>query len=677
MYLKKTAIKIIKGEYTMKNFKKFLSGITALTMLSSLCIPACAATVTTLGDLNNDGSVNILDFTLMKQYIVSVAELDEQGLANADMNSSGEVNIFDAVLLARDIIKSDTDTEPAESEESTITLLGDSIETSSSTVKIENSVATITVPGTYTITGTLNDGQIIVDVDKTLYPEGAVELSLEGVDISCSDNSPLYIASIGDECTISVKKNTENVISDGTSYTNADEDSGAIYSKDDIKIKGKGSLTVNGNCADGIVGKDDVKIYNGNITVNAADDGIRGKDSIRIGNPNDLGTEGAYDNLSVAITTKGGDGIKSTNETDEGKGYVTISGGTLNINAYADGIQAEQAFTLAGGDVTINTYEGSSFTGNASSGNWGWGGGGGMQDGNSNKTDISAKGIKSNGTMTLSGGTVNIDSSDDCIHSASDITFTGGTYTLATADDGVHSDADLIVNGGTIDVTKSYEGLEGVNITINDGSVKAVASDDGFNAAGGTDNSGSTSPGGWGQGSWGQGGGNYSLNINGGYVFIDAGGDGLDSNGSITITGGYTVVNGPTSNGDSPVDCDGSATMTGGTVLALGSTGMISEGYPSGNAYFASTSLNASADTQIVVTDDSGNVLAAYTTIKQSAGIIFTSDGNTSYHVYTGASYTPGTAVGNDGLYTGGSYSGGTEVTSGGGGGGGFNPFGR
>ena len=56
---------------------------------------------------------------------------------------------------------------------------------------------------------------------------------------------------------------------DGTSYTNADEDSGAIYSKDDIKFKGKGNLTVNGNCADGIVGKDDVKIYNGNITVNA------------------------------------------------------------------------------------------------------------------------------------------------------------------------------------------------------------------------------------------------------------------------------------------------------------------------------------------------------------------------------------------------------------------------
>ena len=658
----------------MKNFKKFLSGITALTMLSSLCVPACAATVTTLGDLNNDGSVNILDFTLMKKYILDAAELDEQGLANADMNASGEINIFDAVLLARDIIKDGTATEPAESEESTITLLGDSIETSSSTVKIENSTATITVPGTYTITGTLNDGQIIVDVDKTLYPEGAVELSLEGTDISCSDNSPLYIASIGDECTISVKKNTENVISDGTDYTNADEDSGAVYSKDDIKFKGKGSLTVNGNCADGIVSKDDIKIYNGNITVNAADDGIRGKDSVRIGNPDDIGTDGAYDNLSVTITTKGGDGIKSTNETDEGKGYVTINGGTVNINAYADGIQAEQAFTLNGGDLTINTYEGSGFTGSASSGNWGWGGGG-MQDGNSNKTDISAKGIKSNGIMTLSGGTVNIDSSDDCIHAASDITFTGGTYTLATADDGVHSDADLIVNGGTVDVTKSYEGLEGVNITINDGSVKAAASDDGFNAAGGTDNSGSASPGGWGQGGGMSGGGNYSLNINGGYVFIDAGGDGLDSNGSITITGGYTVVNGPTSNGDSPVDCDGSAAMTGGTVLALGSTGMISEGYPSGNAYFASTSLNAAADTQIVVTDDSGNVLAAYRTIKQSAGIIFTSDGKTSYHVYTGAEYTPGTAVGNDGLYTGGSYTGGTEVTSGGGGG--FNPFGR
>ena len=125
-------------------------------------------------------------------------------------------------------------------------------------------------------------------------------------------NSPIYVASIADEVIIVAKNGTENTISDGTSYTNADGDTGAIYSKDDIKFKGKGKLTVNGNAADAIVGKDDIKIYNGTLTVNAADDGIRGKDSVTVGNTSDDGTEVDYSALSVSVNTKAGDGIKAT-----------------------------------------------------------------------------------------------------------------------------------------------------------------------------------------------------------------------------------------------------------------------------------------------------------------------------------------------------------------------------
>ena len=110
-----------------------------------------------------------------------------------------------------------------------------------------------------------------------------------------------------------------------TIYTNADEDSGAIYSKDDLKIKGKGNLTVNGNCADGIVGKDSVKIFNGNINVNAVDDGIRGKDSVKIGDADDTD----FSALNVTVVSSGGDGITSTNDTDADKGNVIINGGTI------------------------------------------------------------------------------------------------------------------------------------------------------------------------------------------------------------------------------------------------------------------------------------------------------------------------------------------------------------
>lgn len=672
----------------MKPLGKIISGIAVLSMLSAFSVSASAAEATLAGDLNNDGAVNLLDFMIMKQYIVGDSTLDEQALANADMNSSGDINIFDAVLLARQLVSAAPDVSE---EESTITLLGDSIETSSSTVAIDGSVATISVPGVYTITGTLNDGQIIVDVDKDKYPDGKVELSLEGTEISCSNNSPIYIASIDDECVITAKKGTDNIISDGTSYVNADEDSGAIYSKDDLKFKGKGNLTVNGNCADGIVSKNDIKIYNGNITVNAVDDGIRGKDSVRIGNPDDLGTEGAYDNLSVTVTTTSGDGIKSTNSTDEGKGFITVNGGTINVKSYADGFQAEQALTVNGGTIDIYTYEGSSFTGNSSSGNWGFGGGG-MQEGNSNSTDISAKGLKSEGTLDITDGTITIDSSDDSLHCAGNMTVTGGNLTLSTADDGMHSDTGLTIgtegsddlSSPYIDILTSYEGVEGVDVTVNSGSVMITASDDGYNAAGGTDNSGSTSPGGWGQGG-GFGGGSQTLVFNGGFTYVNAGGDGLDSNGTLTVNDGYVFVS-QTGGGNSPIDCDTTWTYNGGVVVAGGSSDMFSESIPQTYSYVASSGLSISAGTTVSFADSSNNVIATMT-FANSANAMVMCDSSGSVTAYTGGTvdgaeyFSVSKANENMVAGHGGTISGGTqlEANNNGGGnwGGGGNPGGR
>lgn len=227
--------------------------------------------------------------------------------------------------------------------------------------------------------------------------------------------------------------------------------------------------------------------------------------------------------------SSGGDGIK-TNSDEDGKGYVTINGGTVNIDSYADGIQAEQTFTMNGGELNITTYQGSNFTGSASGGNGGWGGGMGGNDGNSNKTDISAKGIKavgvydeagttwqSGGDLIVNGGTITIDSSDDSLHCGGDMQLLGGSMTLATADDGAHSDHALTIGstGGDYDapyvnITKSYEGIEGVDITQNSGTVMVTSSDDGYNAAGGADSSGNNNSGGWGQGSWGGPGGGSS-----------------------------------------------------------------------------------------------------------------------------------------------------------------------
>lgn len=584
-----------------------------------------------------------------------------------------------------------------------------------SNLTISGANVTITASSEISVSGESTSGQLAVNVDKTAEPEGKVVLNLEGLTLSNSSAAPIYVEAIGDEVQISAKNGTTNTISDGTSHTDTYVDSdgntntvnGAIFSRDDLKLKGKGTLIVNGNTEDGIVCKNDLKIWNGNITVNAADDGIRGNDSVRIGDPD--ATD--YSSLSVTVNTNngssGGDGIK-TNSDEDGKGYVTINGGTVNIDSYADGIQAEQTFTMNGGELNITTYQGSNFTGSASGGNGGWGGGMGGNDGNSNKTDISAKGIKavgvydeagttwqSGGDLIVNGGTITIDSSDDSLHCGGDMQLLGGSMTLATADDGAHSDHALTIGstGGDYDapyvnITKSYEGIEGVDITQNSGTVMVTSSDDGYNAAGGADSSGNNNSGGWGQGGWGgPGGGNSSdgsqtMTFNGGYAYVNAAGDGLDSNGNIYFNGGYVFVS-QTGGGNGPLDCgdsNNSITYSGGTVIAAGSSDMFET--PSSYSFLSTASV--SAGQTITFTDASGNVLATFTLPNGSAEMVMCSQ-ESSVTCYTGGTLSGTTYFASQDSTNrcgyGGTISGGTAVSassggnSGWGGGGNNRPF--
>ena len=584
-----------------------------------------------------------------------------------------------------------------------------------SNLTISGANVTITASSEISVSGESTSGQLAVNVDKTAEPEGKVVLNLEGLTLSNSSAAPIYVEAIGDEVQISAKNGTTNTISDGTSHTDTYVDSdgntntvnGAIFSRDDLKLKGKGTLIVNGNTEDGIVCKNDLKIWNGNITVNAADDGIRGNDSVRIGDPD----AADYSSLSVTVNTNngssGGDGIK-TNSDEDGKGYVTINGGTVNIDSYADGIQAEQTFTMNGGELNITTYQGSNFTGSASGGNGGWGGGMGGNDGNSNKTDISAKGIKavgvydeagttwqSGGDLIVNGGTITIYSSDDSLHCGGDMQLLGGSMTLATADDGAHSDHALTIGstGGDYDapyvnITKSYEGIEGVDITQNSGTVMVTSSDDGYNAAGGADSSGNNNSGGWGQGSWGGPGGGSSsdgsqtMTFNGGYAYVNAAGDGLDSNGNIYFNGGYVFVS-QTGGGNGPLDCgdsNNSITYSGGTVIAAGSSDMFET--PSSYSFLSTTSV--SAGQTITFTDASGNVLATFTLPNGSAEMVMCSQ-ESSVTCYTGGTLSGTTYFASQDSTNrcgyGGTISGGTAVSasSGGnsdpGGGGNNRPF--
>ncbi|MDE5584606.1 MAG: carbohydrate-binding domain-containing protein [Ruminococcus sp.] len=677
-----------------------MGGTTQGTMLFN----TIACTETTDGTWKKANSFGDFSFTKKYSYVLMSDPSFKKGFEKSFQNHSNSSAVQYGIgyfkftmtdtVTAFDNVNPSGAVPPAESTDSnyTITLSGNTFTTDapSDVASVENNILTIKKPAVMSISGENNGGQIVVDVDKTTYPDGVVELDLVGATLTNDSVASIYVASVGDEVQIVAKKGTNNVISDGTSHTDTYTDSdgnvnqidSAIFSRDDLKIKGSGNLTVNGNTADGIVSKNDLKIYNGNITVNAVDDGIRGKDSVTVGN--DTATD--YAGLKLTVNTQSGDGIKSTStdSATEKKSYgvVTINGGTVDIKSYADGIQAEQDFVMNGGDLNIYTYQGSGFTGSgssSSSGNTGWGGGfgggfgGGMQDGNSNKTDISAKGIKSvgiydtagttwqsGGNITINGGNITVDSSDDSLHCGGNININGGTFRLASADDALHSDHNLTLGneGGAYDdfniyVTKCYEGVEGENIYQHSGTVVVKADDDGYNAAGGADGSGSGNNMGWNQGGrpGGMGGssGNNTLSITGGIAIVQSASgdhDAFDSNGGINITGGVVIAN-----GQECLDCDGTKSITGGTVIECSSQG----------------NGTVSANTQFTVADGSGNVVISFVTMQGMGSPSFVS--GSGLKCYTGGTVLDGTDLitsdSSQTVFADGTISGGTEISAG------------
>jgi hypothetical protein len=535
-------------------------------------------------------------------------------------------------------------------------------------------VATITAPGTYLVTGTLDDGQIVVNS----VAEGVVQIVLSDATIACSTTAPLYVME-SYKTVVILAAGTTNSISDGASYASADEPDAAIFSADDLTFYGEGSLTVNGNYGDAIASKDGLLFAGGEISVNAKDDGARGKDYLIVKNGD----------LTVVAD---GDGLKSTNDSTVEKGYILIAGGVVDVTAGADGIQAARKFMQEGGEVSVtagqdgvnsNYYVAiSGGTLDVVSGADGIQGDGsvlisggevGVVDGGGSGnaiTNDSAKGVKSDYLVQVSGNAVlTVNSADNAVHSNGDVEISGGTLTIASGDNsggngnkgkGLHADSLLTISGGTTHITKSFEGLEGADIVISGGYTVSVASDDGLNVYGGGDGSGS-------MGAMSSGTG--TLTISGGYLAIYAEGDGVDVNGSGTMSGGTVVVHGPVSSQNAGVDLDGDLVVTGGLLVSVGLGSMAAEGLPAASSsqnalllYFGSA---VSAGRAINIQNAAGASVLTFVPAKQAASLLFTSpdfvDG--TYTIYTGGTVSGGTET--DGLYTGASYTPGTAVYSG------------
>ena len=397
--------------------------------------------------------------------------------------------------------------------------------------EIEGTDVSITAAGTYVFYGDCDDGSITVKKGVT-----GVTLVLNGLTLTNADSAAITLNKTAEAALIAAA-GSENTVAD-TAGANDENAAVKVKSGASLSLSGTGTLTACGNAKNGIKGASDAVITVDEMTLNieAADDGLSCDDELTI--------KGGRVNI-----TAGGDAVKASPDTDDAEnpdttslGNVTVSGGTMTLTAANDGVQADGDLTISGGTFAVTANGGHTTA----------------------LTDDSAscKGLKAGKTLTVSGGTVNVDSADDALH-ANDVTVSGGTLTLASGDDAVHADNDLVVgvkgssstSNPKIDITASYEGLEGTTVSVYSGDIDVAASDDGVNVA---------------NIDLGERSDKYAIHIAGGDLYIDAGSDGLDSNNDITMTGGKVEVYGADAMMDAAIDYDGTFTLSGSTLFGAG-----------------------------------------------------------------------------------------------------------
>lgn len=485
-------------------------------------------------------------------YITTAVSENQKNIELTDSNV--DINFTDR----------DKSSEYDESSAVKITLNGSSAVVSGSGVNISGSTVTITSAGTYIISGSLSDGQIVIaasDSDK-------VQLVLNNAEINCNTSAAVYVKS-ADKVFVTLPAGTTNSLGGGTEYVQTDDNTvdGVIFSKSDLTLNGTGTLKIDADYRHGIVTKDTLCITGGTYVIDAVKTCLAGKDGIKI-------LDGSF------TLTAGSKGLNSGNDDDAKAGSIYIAGGTFTIK-----------------------------------------------------------------------------SEDDSIHADGSCIIAGGTYTIAAGDDGIHANYDTVITDGSITITDSYEGIEGRRITVSGGTINLTASDDGINAATGGSSDEQRMPGGQ-KGEFGgfgrQKGADVQsqemqmpqdgqqpqemqapasrsasdddvyIKITGGTITVNAGGDGIDSNGNLYITGGTVYVAGPTSNGDGALDYEGEASITGGTLIAAGSSGM-AQGMGS-NSTQCSMLVNLSeaiaAGSVISIKDSSENVLISWTSPKQFSSVV-------------------------------------------------------
>ena len=351
------------------------------------------------------------------------AQASEADPAAGEDTTAETVTVISAIDAASLFSDRDLAGTYDESEAVTIQLSGDSAACDSAAVTVDGGQITIGAEGVYLLSGTLTDGQIVVDAGDT----DKVQLVLSGADITSSTSAAIY-ALEADKVFLTLADGTENTLSNGGTYTAIDDSNidAVVFAKTDLTLNGSGSLTINAQAGHGVVSKDELTITGGSYTITAASHGLSGKDGIAI----------AGGTFSI---TSGKDGIHSENADDLSLGALYIADGSFIISAQGDAVSAQGALQIDDGLNAAGGADSSGFEGF-----------GGRQD---------SFGSSSDSFITINGGALTIVSGGDSIDSNGDLTINGGTLDLTcngSGDTALDCDGTYAHNGG--------------DVTTNDGS---------------------------------------------------------------------------------------------------------------------------------------------------------------------------------------------------------------
>ena len=562
--------------------KKILTSATSVTLLAALALTGCSTTSNALAS-----GTTVADSSVGTTATTSSAIATD----TAASSSSFSTNVKSGEKLDVDTHYSEQDLSWDASSETAIDL---SNPTATDGVTVEDGTLTITKAGTYKLSGEYQ-GQIKVETADS----DAVRLVLDNANITNSSGAALNVVN-ADEVILYSASGTTNTISDGADYTATGEDDpdAVVYSKADLTIAGEGTLKVNGNHEDGIHTSDGLVIASGTLEVNAANTGIKGKDYVDI-----LGG-------TINVTAQQ-DGIKSTNDTDEGQGWTRLSNGTVTVNAGDDGFKASRVVEISGGSLTV---------------------------------DQSDEGIEAQ-YINVSGGDVNVTSADDGMNASLKTSDSESTDSSANTSDAANQQQNNQQQGSLPGGQQSGTSNQQQQGTGQPPAMSGTSQD-------GTSQNGTTGTGQQGMdqppqgGMPGGGGGTFevvdaAINVSGGHVTVNAEGDGIDSNGVTTLSGGTLIVNGPSQGGNAALDTNGDLLLNGATVLS-GSTADMFEA-PSTNSTSGYLKLTNSSGFEqgstVQVADSSGKVVANYKVTKSNVQLVLVSSSSIvkgqSYTVYT------------------------------------------